>query len=379
MKTTTLVGIFALTMTLLAFNASAQTNVLVNGDFENGQTVGAAPTSWTTSTASTVVPVGLTTGSTQSAQIGTVSGELLQPVANVGTEFSFDCYFAVLTPSGDRTFKIVLGTDIVTMRVSTGGIFQFFKVDTWKTQTLTTTTPSIQFCTDNNANNVIDSGDSIKAYRLKLVFHKWAMAGQNFDLYLSDVNSSTLNLVASGLTYFHHVPKIPLESVKFALSTATKPFLVDDVSIIKNQVITFGALDSKATTDADFDLTATSSAGLPVTYTSSDKSVATVTGSTVHIVGAGETDIKASAAATTDVTAAPDVIQKLYISTTTALKLTNSDVRFTVVNRKLMVTGTTDAIKAFTVTGAQVNATKALNPGLYIVKVGSQTTKVMVL
>lgn len=49
-----------------------------------------------------------------------------------------------------------------------------------------------------------------------------------------------------------------------------------------------------------------------------------------------------------------------------------------VVNRKLVVTGTTAPVQAFTVTGTQVDATKALLPGIYLVRVAGQTCKVSV-
>jgi hypothetical protein len=49
-----------------------------------------------------------------------------------------------------------------------------------------------------------------------------------------------------------------------------------------------------------------------------------------------------------------------------------------VVNNKLEVTGTDAAVRAFAVTGAEVDATKALNAGIYIVKVAGKTVKVSV-
>lgn len=67
------------------------------------------------------------------------------------------------------------------------------------------------------------------------------------------------------------------------------------------------------------------------------------------------------------------------VSTITGANKTESAIiTVAVVNRMLVVTGTDAAVKAFTVTGAQVNATKALNPGIYIVKVGDKTVKVNV-
>ena len=49
-----------------------------------------------------------------------------------------------------------------------------------------------------------------------------------------------------------------------------------------------------------------------------------------------------------------------------------------VVNRMLVVSGSVEEVKAFSITGAVVDVQKALNPGIYIVKVGTETFKVNV-
>lgn len=66
-----------------------------------------------------------------------------------------------------------------------------------------------------------------------------------------------------------------------------------------------------------------------------------------------------------------------YVSTSVAGNAV-SDVQVRVVNRMLVVTGSVEEVKAFSITGAGVDVQKALNPGIYIVKVGTETFKVNV-
>ena len=44
----------------------------------------------------------------------------------------------------------------------------------------------------------------------------------------------------------------------------------------------------------------------------------------------------------------------------------------------LVVSGSVEEVKAFSISGAVVDVQKALNPGIYIVKVGTETFKVNV-
>jgi len=81
-----------------------------------------------------------------------------------------------------------------------------------------------------------------------------------------------------------------------------------------NQTITFGALDTKTSTDAPFTLTATASSGLAVSYASSNTAVATISGSTVTIVGVGSTTITASQAGDLNYNAATSVNQNLTVN-----------------------------------------------------------------
>lgn len=65
--------------------------------------------------------------------------------------------------------------------------------------------------------------------------------------------------------------------------------------------------------------------------------------------------------------------------TTTAVSTESiSPINVTVQDKMLVVTGTNAPAKAYTVSGAQVNATKALKQGVYIVRVAGLTTKVVI-
>ncbi len=94
-------------------------------------------------------------------------------------------------------------------------------------------------------------------------------------------------------------------------ATATLSFTIAKGS----QVITFGALPAKITTDADFSpgATSTTSGINAITYTSSNELVATIVSGAIHIVGAGTTTITASQAGSVNYLAATDVPRTLNV------------------------------------------------------------------
>jgi hypothetical protein len=67
-----------------------------------------------------------------------------------------------------------------------------------------------------------------------------------------------------------------------------------------------------------------------------------------------------------------------FFTTTAVSTKSISPINVTVQDKMLVVTGTNEPVKAYTVSGAQVNATKALKQGVYIVKVAGLTTKVVI-
>ena len=81
-----------------------------------------------------------------------------------------------------------------------------------------------------------------------------------------------------------------------------------------NQTITFGALSSKYTYDADFSPGATINSSLVVSYNSSNPLVATIINNQVHLVGSGTTIITASQAGDSNNNAAANVSQSLTVS-----------------------------------------------------------------
>lgn len=81
-----------------------------------------------------------------------------------------------------------------------------------------------------------------------------------------------------------------------------------------NQLITFGALQTKVFENINYDPKAASSAGLPITYQSSNPAVVTVIDGVVTIVGAGITTITATQNGNQNYHAAPPVQQVLVIN-----------------------------------------------------------------
>ncbi|MEI6751827.1 MAG: T9SS type A sorting domain-containing protein [Paludibacter sp.] len=85
----------------------------------------------------------------------------------------------------------------------------------------------------------------------------------------------------------------------------------------QTQTITFGALSSRITSDADFSPGATASSGLSVSYASSNAAVATIVNNQIHITGAGNTTITASQAGNSIHNAALDITQTLTVNNIT--------------------------------------------------------------
>jgi hypothetical protein len=146
------------------------------------------------------------------------------------------------------------------------------------------------------------------------------------------------------------------------------------------QTITFAAIPTKLTTGAAFNVGAsTNAAGLTLTYVSSNTAVATVASDgTVTLKGiAGTSDITASNVG--DATyAKASVKQTLTVTIPTGLQNVASGINLVVKNRVIVALGTNAPVRVFTVTGAEVDAKRALIPGIYIAKVAGNTVKVNV-
>jgi hypothetical protein len=60
------------------------------------------------------------------------------------------------------------------------------------------------------------------------------------------------------------------------------------------------------------------------------------------------------------------------------MEQTSSPISIKVIDRKLVVSGTDATITVYSITGARVDASKALSQGIYIVKAANQTFKINV-
>lgn len=213
----------------------AQANILVNGNFSASTFAG-----WSSGAGTTLVPKGLAPGSLQCAQLLGPSASLYQSVSNVGTDFTYEFYFACLNPANygsPRAFQLLLNVSQLNMIVNAAGSLQFYN-GAWQT---VGPVGSISWSTDANSNGTMtDPGDEIKAYRIRIVMRNWGVTGANYDVYLSAANSSTLTLLASNISYFQNTPTA-LSSVGYATNNgpirAPQTYLVDECNLyVANQV-----------------------------------------------------------------------------------------------------------------------------------------------
>jgi hypothetical protein len=100
---------------------------------------------------------------------------------------------------------------------------------------------------------------------------------------------------------------------QYLTSTASGNPANQSTITMQNQTITFAALPTKASGDADFNPGATASSGLPVTYSSSNTAVATIVSGNIHIVGIGTSTITASQAGNSNYNAATSVDRSLTV------------------------------------------------------------------
>ena len=144
-----------------------------------------------------------------------------------------------------------------------------------------------------------------------------------------------------------------------------------------SQTITFGALPSKYTNDADFSLTGIASSGLTLSYTSSNTAVATVTGSLVHIVGVGTTTITALQGGDANYNAASSVLQTLSV---TNQALTQQSINFGALSAVTYGVAafdlTASASSGLTVSYASSNTAVAIVSGATITIVGVGSTNI---
>ncbi|WP_298238997.1 T9SS type A sorting domain-containing protein [uncultured Algibacter sp.] len=217
--------------TLVVF---AQQNILVNGSFNNG-TIG-----WTTNGTVSVESTGLVSGSSESAQVIATNGKLSQDINANDEEWEFEFYFACQNPTlfsgANRGLNVHINNAEINLRIAENGDIQVYS-GSWIT---IGSGNEISFSTDNNADgDIIDAGDVLNAHRLKIVGHQYGTGQSNYDVYVSEANTSVLQLVASGLTYFQGNPST-LTSVSFLSNfgmTSGMSYLVDECVLFDNSNI----------------------------------------------------------------------------------------------------------------------------------------------
>jgi hypothetical protein len=210
-------------------------------------------------------------------------------------------------------------------------------------------------------------------------FTYWTVA--KTDKEVSDLMNGTLVGTEANLAFLldyenNLTDKSPVANV---LVNTGITYAATTLSRTQAQNITFNALSAINTSDADVALTATASSTLAVQYTSSNTAVATIVAGKIHPVGVGTATITAYQPGD-QTTSYAESTQLLTVNAviTSANAADDADVTVKVVNNKLEVTGAEAAVRAFTATGAEVDATKALKAGIYIVKVAGKTVKVSV-
>jgi len=191
-----------LIVAITLFSGRAGANVLINGNFEASSLNG-----WTATGTSGIAQKGLVAGSAQSAQIVATSGKIVQSVSNIGQEWMLDFYVACQNPTlyaVDRSFNLNVNPSQLNMRIAAGGAIQFYNGSTWVT---VGNGNEISFSSDgNNDGDLVDTEDTIRAHRIRIVAHNYGISGANYDVYASTANSTVLKLVARGINYFQTTP-----------------------------------------------------------------------------------------------------------------------------------------------------------------------------
>jgi hypothetical protein len=151
-----------------------------------------------------------------------------------------------------------------------------------------------------------------------------------------------------------------------------------------NQTITWESLSESYAVGATIELQATASSGLDVTYTSSNPEVAAVDGNKLTLLSAGEVTITASQSGSENYYAADDVQQTIEVSSTSGIEsLSSNGCSVYGRNGKLIVNGNNGmTVKVMSIDGKTVYAGHdskiSLIPGIYIVKLGTNTFKVRI-
>ena len=179
---------------------SGSAAALTNGFFE------ATPfsTGWTL-TGAPAAMAGIAPGSTQGARQTATAQAISQTVA-WGAEWSVENYFAIRsTPSRAYSHIIGLGgqTTGINFRYEAGAFAVFNStLSAWVSlPALGTILPS----TDANADgDLADAGDTKNVYRIRIMGHAFGTAGWNYEIVLSEANSTEFTRGVANLTIFQN-------------------------------------------------------------------------------------------------------------------------------------------------------------------------------
>jgi hypothetical protein len=149
-----------------------------------------------------------------------------------------------------------------------------------------------------------------------------------------------------------------------AANDVTQTFTVSKAT----QIITFGALSTKAFASAPFTLSATTSSSLPVTF-SITSGPATVTGNTITLTGAGSVIVKASQTGNANYSSAADISQTFCVTPATpTITASFVDPEIPVLTSS-STTGNQWYLNGTAISGATSNTLGAAQAGVYTVSV----------
>ena len=216
-------------------------NILVNGDFED--TSGTFPTGWSNSSSSTSQHTGIAPGSTTAAYVDSATnGTLGQSFDTLGPQWVVDFYFATEfgTDRGlDLSIQMPEDPYIHLIVNSAGNILLYGGVPNsggnW--QTVTAFNGVVQASVDADSNSDFSSaGDTLNVHHMQLVGRDFGTSNAQYDIYLSDANSTTLSYSALGRNAFQNAASTPLgagiDAVTFPTLYGNGSFVVDDVVVV---------------------------------------------------------------------------------------------------------------------------------------------------
>ena len=213
-------------------------DLISNGDFE------ADPfdTDWTAYTAFLhrgLAATGLDEPGTQAAYLNSASNLTMKQNALLQySQWQLDFLLAAEDPfySGERSLQMTIENgdySYINMKLDPSGyLFCYDQSLGW--QQINTTMP-ISFSVDSDANkSFADPGDTLNVHSLRIV-GDYFTASPSYDVYVSNANSSTLTLVASGLEYYqfsHPTTGVGVNSIAFSTISSTASYAIDQVSLI---------------------------------------------------------------------------------------------------------------------------------------------------